>query len=222
LYRLAIFDFDGTLVDSAPGMLEIMRTVVSEFDLGADVAAKWGRLIGIPLVGMMQDLFPDKPATFQCALAERFRALYDHAAVDNCPLVPRLPEVLASISSAGMLMSIASSKPRALVEIVLDYHGISHYFSLVVGFEDVAFHKPHPQSVTQTVEILKVPIDAVVVIGDSTFDLDMARNAGVDAVGVTTGIHTQQMLEKSSPVSVVNSLHEALPFILNGRPPQAS
>ena len=77
--------------------------------------------------------------------------------------------------------------------------------------------QPHPESVHLTMEALRIPSDQVVVIGDSTFDLDMARSAGVDAIGVTTGIHTRELLQKSAPRHIVNGLHEVTPLILNGR-----
>src|SRR5262249_42877109 len=100
---------------------------------------------------------------------------------------------------------------------VLDHHLLSDYFTMVVGAQDVSNHKPHPESVHLTIENLKVPSKDVVVIGDSSFDLDMARNAGVDAIGVTTGIHTKELLQKSSPRHIVSGLHEVAPIILNGR-----
>lgn len=88
------------------------------------------------------------------------------------------------------------------------------YFSLVVGAEEVSKHKPEPEAVLVSVETLKVPLNQSVVIGDSSFDLDMARNAGVDAIGVTTGIHTREHLAKSAPKHIVSSLAELTPLII--------
>jgi phosphoglycolate phosphatase len=88
---------------------------------------------------------------------------------------------------------------------------------MVVGAADVENHKPHPESVHMTLEQLSIPLDHAVVIGDSIFDLDMAKNAGVDAIGVTTGLHSKEMLAKSEPTHIVDGLHEVLPIILKGR-----
>jgi phosphoglycolate phosphatase len=88
---------------------------------------------------------------------------------------------------------------------------------MIVGAADVTHHKPHPESVHITMEKLGAKPEEVVVIGDSTFDLDMARNAGVDAIGVTTGIHTRELLKKSNPRHIVDGLYEVTPLILNGR-----
>jgi phosphoglycolate phosphatase len=88
---------------------------------------------------------------------------------------------------------------------------------MVVGASDVANHKPHPESVHITVEQLAIPHEHAVVIGDSIFDLDMAKNAGVDAIGVTTGIHTKEMLAKSEPTHIVDNLNQVTSIILNGR-----
>jgi phosphoglycolate phosphatase len=78
---------------------------------------------------------------------------------------------------------------------------------MVVGAADVENHKPHPESVHMTLEQLSIPLDHAVVIGDSIFDLDMAKNAGVDAIGVTTGLHSKEMLAKSEPTHIVDGLH---------------
>lgn len=217
MYRLAIFDFDGTLVDSAPGIVDVMRDVIVEYEFPSDLVAQWQHLIGVPLLRQMEILFPERSSDFHEEVANRYRAIYDTKVIEICPLFPGLKDMLGTLANADILITIASSKRRYLVETVLEYHNLSSYFKMVVGSQEVANHKPHPESVHTTVDSLKVPHDNTVVIGDSIFDLEMAQNAGVDAIGVTTGIHTREHLQKSSPRHIVTGLHEVLPLILNGR-----
>ena len=85
----------------------------------------------------------------------------------------------------------------------------------------VSNHKPHPESVAITMEGLGHIADETVVIGDSVYDLEMANNARVDAIGVTTGIHDKDHLASKNPVSVVDSLEDVLEVILTGRHSQS-
>jgi len=217
LYKLAIFDFDGTLVDSATGIVDVMKDVVEEYNLTEELLVQWSHLIGVPLLRQMEILFPDKSADFHEEVVARYRDIYDTKVIEICPLFPDLEDMLIKLHKQEILMTIASSKRRNLVDAVLVHHNLDKYFRMVVGAQDVSNHKPHPESVHVTIENLGVAPGNVVVVGDSTFDLDMARNAGVDAIGVTTGIHTKELLQKSSPRHVVGGLSEVLPLILNGR-----
>lgn len=218
MYKLAIFDFDGTLVDSAPGIVDVMRIVVEEYELPEDILTKWRDLVGVPLGRQMEIIFPNHNEDFWLEVADRYRAIYDTKAVEFCPLFPGLMTMLDRLRTAEITMTIASSKRRHLVEAVLEHHDIASYFSLVVGASDVTHHKPHPESVHHTLKTLNTNnYDEAVVIGDSIYDLEMARNAGVDSIGVTTGIHTRDILVTAEPLCIVDSLDEVTPIILNGR-----
>lgn len=214
MYKLAIFDFDGTLVDSAPGIVEVMKDVCVEYEFSEKTLELWSHLIGIPLLRQVEILFPDHKAQFHEEVAARYRDIYDKRAVEICPPFDGLEEMLRKIRDAEILISIASSKRRHLIDTVLEYHHLVSYFSLVVGAEEVSKHKPEPEAVLFSVAKLNVELNKSVVIGDSSFDLDMARNAGVDAIGVTTGIHTREHLAKSEPKHIVSSLHELTPLIV--------
>lgn len=217
LYKLAIFDFDGTLVDSAPGIVDVMRQVVDEYRLDPTILEEWRNLVGVPLMRQMEIIFPDKSEEFWLNVATRYRAIYDTQAIEICPLFPHLIPMLDKLKAENVQITIASSKRRYLIQLVLDHHGLTPYFALIVGAQDVVNHKPHPESVFHTLDRLRFMPEDAVVIGDSTYDLDMARGAGVDAIGVTTGIHTREILARSEPRHIVDGLHEVLPIILNGR-----
>jgi phosphoglycolate phosphatase len=214
LYKLAIFDFDGTLVDSAPGIVDVMVDVVKEYKFSDETLELWKHLIGIPLLRQTEILFPDHSHEFHEEVTQRYRDIYDHKAVAICPPFPDLEPMLQSLREAGILMTIATSKRRHLVEAVLDFHRLSDFFQMVVGAQDVSHHKPDPESVQITVDRLGIQLSDTVVIGDSTFDLEMAKNAGVDAIGVTTGIHTAEHLLKAEPKYIVSSLLEVTPLII--------
>jgi phosphoglycolate phosphatase len=217
MYKLAIFDFDGTLVDSTPGIVDVMKIVIDEYKFEPKMLDEWSLLVGVPLPKQMEIILPDRDADFHLEVANRYRAIYDTMAVEICPPFADMMPMLETLQSEGVTITIATSKRRNLVEVVLDHHKITDIFKMVVGAQDVTNHKPHPESVHQTIQKLGIPIAETVVIGDSVFDLDMARNAGADAIGVTTGIHTREMLAKSEPRHIVGNLDEVGKLILRGK-----
>ena len=90
MYKLAIFDFDGTLVDSAPGIIDVMRQVVDEYELHEDILTKWRDLVGVPLGKQMEIIFPNHNEEFWLEVADRYRAIYDGKTIEICPLFPDL------------------------------------------------------------------------------------------------------------------------------------
>lgn len=217
MYKLAIFDFDGTLVDSTPGIIDVMRDVVKEYNFDEKIIEEWQHLVGVPLPKQMEIIFPDNDAHFHLEVANRYRAIYDTKAIEICPPFPHMFALLKNLKDAGVTVTIASSKRSNLVQVVIDHHNLNDYFAMVVGAQEVTNHKPHPESVHITIEKLQMTHEDAVVIGDSIFDLDMARNAGVDSIGVTTGVHTAAMLEHSKPTHVVADLMAVEKLILQGR-----
>lgn len=217
MYKLAIFDFDGTLVDSTPGIIDVMKVVVDEYQFEDGILEEWRHLVGVPLPKQMEIIFPDRDEDFHLEVANRYRAIYDTMAIEICPPFPHMKPLLRNLKDAGVVVTIASSKRSNLVQVVIDHHDLNDYFAMVVGAQEVTHHKPHPESVHITVAKLDIPHEQTIVIGDSTFDLDMARNAGVDAIGVTTGVHTKEMLERSDPTHIVEDLVAVEKIILNGK-----
>jgi len=112
-------------------------------------------------------------------------------------------------------MAIVSSKRTVQVERVLEHLQCRSYFDEVLGAQDVENHKPHPEGVQTTFRRLGIKASDAVVVGDSTYDLDMAKNAGVDCIGVTTGVHTRQTLSATNPTFIVQKLKEILPIVSN-------
>ena len=217
MYKLAIFDFDGTLVDSAPGIVDVMLQVVQEYGFSMELMEQWKDLIGVPLPHQVEIILPGFTSEYHQQIADRYRQIYDCNLVALCPPFPSLFKILDSLNKNRITTTIASSKRRDIVEPILHHHKIRNFFPLVIGAQDVAKHKPDPESVLNTLAKFNILPEETVVIGDSRYDLEMARNAGVDAIGVTTGIHTREVLLESKPVSVVDNLDQVLEIILRGR-----
>ena len=194
-----------------------MRQVAGEFGLPEVTLEEWQHLVGIPLTRQMEVIFADRDEQFRLQVMERYRSIYDVKAIEICPPFPGLRTTLDGLRASGVRASIVSSKRRHLVDQVINHHGLANYFSLIIGAQEVANHKPHPEAVHTNLKHHSLKSDDVIVIGDSIYDLDMARNAGVAAIGVTTGIHGKDILKTSQPKYIVERLEDVLPIILDGR-----
>ncbi len=217
MYKLAIFDFDGTLVDSAPGIIEIMKKVGIEYNLNNHIIEHWSTLIGVPLDQQARLILPGELPAFHAQLVDRYRVLYNLQNIELCPPFPGLLNMLKTLREHNVISTIASSKRKEIIQPVLDHHNLNEYFHTVFGAGDVTQHKPSPEAVHNTLKKHSMQNHEAVVIGDSRFDLEMARNAGVDSIGVTTGVHKEHELMEANPVSVVGSLDDVLKIVLTGR-----
>ncbi|MBP7863721.1 HAD family hydrolase [bacterium] len=217
MYKLAIFDFDGTLVDSAPGIIEIMKKVGIEYNLNNNIIDHWSTLIGVPLDQQARLILPGEHPAMHAQLVDRYRVLYNLQNIELCPPFPGLLGMLKTLRERGIITTIASSKRKEIIQPILDHHDLNHYFDMVLGAGEVSQHKPSPEAVHHTLQKHRMQNHEAVVIGDSIFDLEMARNAGVDSIGVTTGVHKEHELREANPVSVVGSLDDVLKIVLTGR-----
>jgi HAD superfamily hydrolase (TIGR01549 family) len=218
VYEVVIFDFDGTLVDSIEGIIHVMQAVVEEFGFEQSVLEEWRQLIGVPLFTQMEIILPNGDQALHNEVIQRYRTIYDAGLLEATPLFPDALETLETLKQAGVKMGIVSSKRTIQVDRVLEHLNCRSFFDIVLGAQDVEHHKPHPQGVHVTLEKLSIDKKGAVVIGDSLYDLNMAHNAGVDAIAVATGVHTRETLSTANPRFMVDRLGAVLPIILNNRP----
>jgi phosphoglycolate phosphatase len=216
VYKLAIFDFDGTMVDSIPGIERMLRRVTEEYALPISVFERWRQMIGLPLIDQVSVLLDNRDKQFQNEVVSRCRVLTDQMSPQSWPLFPGLLDCLEPLKSAGVAMAIVSAKQHHQIVEALEHHRLLPYFRLVIGAEDVTRHKPDPEALEKTLQSLSFEKKEAVVIGDSIYDLQMASKAGVDGIGVITGIHSKDQLMAAGAKSVVDSIKEIIPAILQG------
>jgi phosphoglycolate phosphatase len=161
----------------------------------------------------MQIIFPEKDNKFWQDAAEHYRTIYSAKLLQYAPLFPDTVTVLQSLKKAGVEMTIVSSRLSDQINCVLEHAEILSFFALVLGADDVLNHKPHPEAVLLTLKELSIQREDAIVIGDSIYDMDMARNAEVAAIGVTTGVHSREILATANPQFIVDRLEAILPIL---------
>jgi phosphoglycolate phosphatase len=196
--RLAIFDCDGTLVDSQADICAAMDAAFEGHGLAAPERARTRRVVGLSLYEAMRQLHPDGEHDDHATLAERYKDAFRErrrAGVVAEPLYDGIADLIRELDSAGWLLGVATGKSdRGLVHC-LESHGLKGHF-VTLQTADRHPSKPHPSMVEMALAESGADRAATVVIGDTAYDMEMAVNAGVRAIGVSWGYHeTEELLD---------------------------
>ena len=193
LPRLAIFDCDGTLVDSQANICRAMEEAFVTADLSPPSRAATRRIVGLSLVEAMRALRPDATDAEHRALASGYKDAYQRlratASLDDEPLFDGVADTLAHLHADGWLLGVATGKSDRGLAHVLARHGIADLF-VTLQTADRHPSKPDPAMLAAALAQADVPPHMAAMIGDTSFDMAMARAAGVRAVGVAWGYHS--------------------------------
>lgn len=210
--RLAVFDCDGTLVDSQHSICAAMRTAFSSHGWAEPDFVAVRRLVGLPLIQAIRMLAPD--ATGQACERVResysvaYHALRAEGRIDD-PLFPGAREAIAAIERAGWLLGIATGKSHRGLVATLEHHAIMDRF-VTLQTADRAMGKPHPDMLFKAMADAGADPGATVMIGDTTFDMEMAESAGTLSIGVAWGYHDPDEL-RAAGASIVVADFASLP-----------
>jgi phosphoglycolate phosphatase len=216
--RLVVFDCDGTLVDSQHLIVDAMTSAFIGMGLPAPGAAAIRRIVGLSLFEAADALLGEESSR---ATAERLVAGYREAFTElrrqphEEPLFPGVREVLARLEARGCLMAVATGKSLRGLQTTLGRHGLAgHFVSLQTA--DYNAGKPNPEMVERAMADAGLGREETMVVGDTSFDIHMARNAGVLAVGVAWGYHESTELMAAGAETVLEHFDELDP-LLDGR-----
>ena len=202
LYRPNIlFDFDGTLFDTAPGILHCMRDALSScgYDPGDDRSLR--RFVGPPVLEALQTFYGMDEAESR-RVKDVYRAAYRSQGVYECAPMPGAEDCLRALRGAGARIAVATSKPIFFAEEILRRFAFEGYFDAVCGAEDDA-HSGKAEIVARALHELKAAPAAAVMVGDRRYDVEGAAANGVPCIGILTGCALPGELEKAGAVAVV-------------------
>lgn len=204
--RLAVFDCDGTLVDSQHSIIHAMETCFDRHNLGAPDPAVVRRIIGLPLVEGIGILAPETDVSFYPELAETYKSVFRELRTSGDvhePLFPGVRSTISALLDAGWLLGIATGKAMRGLIATLEPYGLIDCF-VTKQTADNARGKPHPDMLDRAMADTGVDAGATVMIGDTTFDMEMARNAGTKSIGVSWGYHFRDELKAAGAHTVID------------------
>ncbi|MCM8612203.1 HAD-IA family hydrolase [Accumulibacter sp.] len=205
-FELLVFDWDGTLLDSAAAIVEAITAACGDLGLPPPPAERARHVIGMGLHEALRHALPELPESRYPQLVERYRHHYlarDH----ELQLFAGVAELIAELSAGGFLLAVATGKSRLGLDRALRHSGLGPFFH-ASRCADECFSKPHPQMLEELLDELAVAGERALMIGDTTHDLQMARNAGVAALAVAYGAHPVAALDAMQPLACVQELAE--------------
>jgi phosphoglycolate phosphatase len=205
-YELIVFDWDGTVMDSTAVIVHAIQSACRDLGLPVPSDEAANHVIGMGLSQALRHAVPAAPEDMYEPLADRYRH-YFLAQDESIPLFEGARETIAELHSAGHALAVATGKSRRGLDRVMDSSDMRRYFH-ASRTADETFSKPNPAMLLELMEEFGMEPERVLMIGDTTHDLQMAINAKVDAVGVTHGAHPVEELQALQPRALVNNFAE--------------
>lgn len=207
--QLYVFDWDGTLIDSASRIVDCLRRAAEALTLELRSDADYRDVIGLGLPQAIARLYPGLDPAGAEAYRDRYAAFFVEADAEPSGFFPGALETLETLRARGHRLAVATGKSRRGLDRVLARHGLEGYFDATRCADETA-SKPDPRMLFEIFEELGVPAARSVVVGDTEYDLEMARLAGAPSIGVSYGVHASGRLLRHGPLRIVDSLAQLL------------
>jgi phosphoglycolate phosphatase len=210
--RLIVFDCDGTLVDSQHLIIDAMRTTFAAHGLPPPADDAVRHIVGLSLAEAIAALLPGIGETDRAALVDGYRQTFQamrRQALFHEPLFPGARETLQALEGRGHLLAVATGKSDRGIATVLQHHALAHLF---VSLQTADRHpsKPHPAMLEAAMRETGSAPHETVMVGDTSYDMQMARAAGVRAIGVGWGYHAVAALELAGAATIVERFEQLL------------
>ncbi len=198
-FDLLVFDWDGTLMDSASVIVQSIQAACRDLSLPVPSDAAASHVIGLGLPEAIAALLPDLVPSEYARFTERYR--HHFLGKDReIPLFEGVADAIKGLREAGYLLAVATGKGRRGLDHALQYSSLAGLFH-ATRCADECFSKPHPQMLLELMDELDVPAKQTLMIGDTTHDLQMADNAGVSGLAAGYGAHPIGNLAAYSPLA---------------------
>lgn len=198
-FDLIVFDWDGTLVDSTHAIVESVLSAAEDAELPLPTEAAARGIIGLELHAAIATLFDDISEEQVRFVAERYRYHFlvrDHA----IPMFEGVAEAIEELTNEGFMLSVATGKTRRGLDRAMTTTELHPHF-LTSRCADECFSKPHPQMLHEIMDELGTTPERTLMIGDTSYDLQMARNAGVSSLAVSYGAQPLESLLEHTPLA---------------------
>lgn len=211
-FELVIFDWDGTLMDSVGRIVSSMQSAAIQIGRAVPEADAVRNIVGLSLQEALPRLFGPLDELGYQQLLQAYRQQYVHDDPTPTPLFAGVASTLHQLTERGHLLAVATGKARAGLDRVLAQTGFSQLFHASRG-ADEARSKPDPMMLEQLLAQLNVPLEQAVMVGDSSYDMEMAANLGMARIGVDWGVHDVSTLKQFAPLAVISHMDELLALV---------
>jgi len=210
--RLALFDCDGTLVDSQHNICAAMAECFAMHGLEPPLPERTRRVVGLSLVEAMRAMRPEADDAAHVAMAEDYKHAFQAMrarGLDEEPLFDGVVALIDALEADGWLLGVATGKSDRGLGLCLTHHGLHARF-VTLQTADRHPSKPHPSMIEAAMAEAGAPPETTMMIGDTSYDMAMARAAGAIAIGVAWGYHDAEDLRRAGAHHIVQTPGEIL------------
>lgn len=215
-YKLFVFDWDGTLMDSAAHIVSSFQASIDDLSLPSKSDDEVKNIIGLGLKEAVDALFPDEDNAFHVNLVDRYRYHFLAGDQTKSELFPGALELLDELTELGHFLAVATGKGRLGLARVLKDTGLNTFFHSTRCADETA-SKPDPLMLMEILQELDIQPHEALMIGDTEYDMEMATNAGVAALAVSTGVHERERLISHKPVGCIDHIGDMSAWLQSQR-----
>ncbi len=214
-FDVIVFDWDGTLINSIDWITSCLQWAAEQCLLPKPEAQVAKSTIGLSIDRAMLSLFPDADEKLLLTLVSLYHQAYQSKPLGREHFFPGVYDMLATLKQSGYKLAVATGKTRKELHKVLQATQTEALFEITRAADESA-SKPSPQMLHEILAHCDCPIERALMVGDSIFDLEMARNANMAVVAVTCGAHPEDVLKQYQPLLCLQQPTELLKFINRG------
>lgn len=204
-YKVIIFDWDGTLMDSIDKIVSCVKAAFVDCQLAPPSTDAIRNIVGLSLDVAMAKLCPGALPQKQTEMVDAYRHQYLTSDQYETPFYPGIKLWLADLNAQGYVLAVATGKGRNGLKRLLDKFAMHDLFAVTYCADQTA-SKPDPLMLNRILQDLNIDASQALMVGDSSYDLEMANNANMDCLGVSYGVHSKDILNKFNPIAIVDDL----------------
>ncbi len=202
-----VFDFDGTIADTRSLIVASYQETFRRLNLPVPEAARIVETIGVPLASSIERIC-DNDALDTAQAVATYRAVFRDMGFEHVQAFPGLSEIIRKLQRDGLALAVASSRSHESLDDMVAHLGMSDCFSVIAGREDAERERPDPEMLRYIAQQFALPAGELLMVGDTTFDIEMGHGAGAATCAVTWGNHDRRTLEAVTPTVVVETADE--------------
>ncbi len=212
--KLIVFDWDGTLMDSAAHIVSCLQNAITELSLEPKTDDEIKNIIGLGLREALLALYPQASDEELTALVDQYREHFFDQQNAPSELFTGARDLVKELHAKDYFLAVATGKGRNGLDKVLKETGMGEYFP-ITRCADESHSKPHPQMMLDIIDYYGIEANEAIMVGDTEYDLQMANNAAAYSVAVSYGVHEKQRLLDCKPLTCLDSINDLHQWLLS-------
>ena len=212
--EIIIFDWDGTLVDSTGRIVDCVHRSADLVGVSPVTDQQAKHIIGLGLPEAIRTLWPDINSENHAAMCQAYAKFFSEGSEIGVSFYKGVPEFLQKLKNMGLLLGVATGKTRKGLDAMITDMDVEGVFD-ITRCADETCSKPHPQMLSEILDEHKLQAERALMIGDTTYDLEMAYRISMPSIGMLYGAHEREMLERWAPKALCHNVSELETFIEN-------